>query len=266
MKRCTGECSRLSLNYDSVFLVLVRSVLAKESPSVENFHCLLHPTKKRVGVKNSPSLAFASDASILLTYYKLLDDKADESGLRRSRSFLARLLFHRGYRLAKKRHPELDASIRSATEELQKAESSPNILPPEAYAEISAKMVEAVFADGFDKADKRIASAIGKSLGKWVYLVDAADDWEKDRKKGRFNPFVGSLGENPTVDDWQAVRLSLFSVLKDLENAILLLDFPDGHPEIKELILNILYLGLVKTADRIFQNKGVPISVPTQND
>lgn len=33
------------------------------------------------------------------------------------------------------------------------------------------------------------------SIGKWVYLIDALDDYEKDIKKKNYNPFFAAFGE-----------------------------------------------------------------------
>ena len=38
-------------------------------------------------------------------------------------------------------------------------------------------------------------------LGKWIYLIDALDDYEKDVKEGSYNPFFYCYGENKTVKE-----------------------------------------------------------------
>ena len=39
-----------------------------------------------------------------------------------------------------------------------------------------------------------ILEELGYFLGRWVYLMDAADDLSEDLEKGSFNPFIGALG------------------------------------------------------------------------
>ena len=37
-------------------------------------------------------------------------------------------------------------------------------------------------------------------MGKWIYLIDALDDYDKDKKKGAYNPFVLAYGA-PTREE-----------------------------------------------------------------
>jgi hypothetical protein len=32
------------------------------------------------------------------------------------------------------------------------------------------------------------------AIGKWIYLIDALDDYDKDKKKGAYNPFILAYG------------------------------------------------------------------------
>ena len=41
--------------------------------------------------------------------------------------------------------------------------------------------------------ERLVFGEFGYFLGKWIYLMDAADDYEKDIKKNSFNPFVISV-------------------------------------------------------------------------
>ena len=84
---------------------------------------------------------------------------------------------------------------------------------------------------------------IGSAVGHWIYLLDAADDFEEDRKRSRFNPYLNLFGNEPTDSDWENLRLALTAQLCRAESAFLLIDqYP--APELKEILSNILYLGL----------------------
>ena len=48
MGDCTGQCSRLTLSYDAVFLATVRCYLTNETPTVKPIRCLLHPLRRRL--------------------------------------------------------------------------------------------------------------------------------------------------------------------------------------------------------------------------
>ena len=108
----------------------------------------------------------------------------------------------------------------------------------------------AVFSHGLDGNDARIASEIGRAVGHWIYLADAADDFAEDMKKGRFNPYLGMFGTNPTKEDLENLRVSLTAQLMRGERAMLLID-SYATAELKEILYNIMYLGLPDRAEKI---------------
>ena len=251
MGKCTGQCSRLSLSYDFVFLAALRLSLTGEKVKTKPKRCLLHPLQKRNTVIDSEALRYCADASALLTYHKCKDDLCDERGFKKIRARAALLFFRRGYKKAKKRHPELDSVISGALAELAAYEKDETAPPSaDAPALLFAHMMSAVFSEGLEGTNARIASAVGKAIGHWIYLTDAADDFLKDQKEKRFNPYLRLFGKAPTEEDWNAVRLGQKKLLSDAECAFLLIDtFPEE--ELKEILSNILYLGLPNTTERI---------------
>ena len=100
MGKCTGQCSRMSLSYDFVFLAAVRMSLLGEEPHFKKERCIVHPLRKRPTVHSSPTLDYCADASALLTYRKLLDECKDERGGKKIRAFLLRPFFSGAYAYA----------------------------------------------------------------------------------------------------------------------------------------------------------------------
>lgn len=253
MGKCTGQCSRLSLSYDFAFLAAFRMSLTNESMELQKNRCLVHPFKKRNTATNSPALAFCADASAILTYHKCRDDVDDEKGLRKLRARVALEFFSSAYRRAKRRYPALNDKIHSLLQELLQYEKDTSLPPSaDAPAAIFGNLMAAVCAEGLEGIEARIATTFGRAIGHWVYLIDAADDYRKDLASGSFNPFVRLFGDGMTEDDACGIAVSLKRYLADAENAFLLIDhFPT--PEVREILCNILYLGLPKTADRILE-------------
>lgn len=253
MGKCTGQCSRFSLSYDFVFLALVRVSLSGEELTLKKKRCIAHPFKRRLTAINSETLRYCADGSALLTYHKCRDDVTDERGLRRLRGRLASWFFGGGYRRAKKRHPALDQTVRERLSALRALELD-TASPPsaDAPAEIFGDLMAAIFSEGLEGTDARIAANIGRAIGHWVYLIDAADDFLKDRKSGAFNPYLRLFGQEPDPSDWNTVALALKRLLTDAERAFVLID-PHPTSELHELLCNILYLGLPATAERILQ-------------
>lgn len=251
MGKCTGQCSRMSLSYDFVFLAAVRMSLLGEELHVKKQRCVVHPFKKRPTVCDSPTLDYCADASALLTYNKLLDDCKDERGGKKILAYLARPFFRRAYKKAKKRHPALDTAIAEQLSALAAYESSEHTFPS---ADIPAshfgELMYAVFSEGLTETDVRLAGNIGRAIGRWIYLLDAADDLEEDCKKNRFNPYRAMFGEQLSKEEKETVQFSLIAHLTDAERAFLLIDsFPT--PELQEILANILYLGLPKAAEKV---------------
>lgn len=253
MGKCTGQCSRLSLSYDFAFLAVFRMALTNETLELQKKRCLVHPMKKRNSVVGSPSLAYCADASAILTYHKCRDDVTDEKGLKKLRARAASGFFSSAYRRAKRRHPELDATVSSLLQELRVYENDPTAPPSaDAPAAIFANLMGAVLSAGLGGTEARIATAFGRAIGHWIYLIDAADDYRDDLASGSFNPFVRLFGDGMTQENAESIAISLKRYLADAENAFLLIDsFPT--PEIREILCNVLYLGLPKAADRILQ-------------
>ena len=250
MGKCTGQCSRLTLSYDFVFLAAVRCSLAGEKPDVKRFRCLLHPFRRRKLVRKSPQLSYCADASALLAAAKISDDLADERGVRRVRAFFRRLFLARAARRARKRHPELADEIAAHLRRLREIEQDASIQSADAPAEVFGALLSAIFSNGLSSASARIAAEIGDAVGRWIYLADAADDLAADAKKGRCNPLLRLFGSEPTPADWNAVRTGLAANLSRAQRAFELMgDFP--CPELREILANVLYLGLPKTAEKL---------------
>ena len=239
MGKCTGQCSRLSLSYDFVFLAVVRMSICGEMPKLKKIRCLLHPFKRRPAAIDSPVLRYCADASALLTYHKLLDDLKDEKGFRRLRAGALRLVMARAYKKAKRRYAELDQAIQGHLEALSAYEKSkPDFPSADTPAALFGDLMADVFSQGLDGADARIAAELGRAVGHWIYLADAADDFVEDKKKKRFNPFLELFGEEPTPKDLEDLKLSMTAQLMRGEKAMLLID-QFSTSELKEILYNI---------------------------
>ena len=253
MGKCTGQCSRFSLSYDFAFLAAFRMSLTNESLDLQKKRCFLHPLKKKNMAVDSDTLAYCADASAILTYHKCKDDVSDEKGFKKLRARAATGVFSKAYRRAKRRYPALDTAVRSLLQELNDYEKNISAPPSaDAPAAIFGNLMAAVCSESLEGVEARIAKTFGRAIGHWIYLIDAADDYRDDIKSGSFNPFVRLFGDEMTEEDANSIAVSLKRYLTDAEGAFLLIDnFP--APEVREILCNILYLGLPKVADRILQ-------------
>ena len=250
MGKCTGQCSRLTLSYDFVFLAAVRCYLSGEEPEIKKIRCLPHPLKRRKCVVNSRELDYCADASALLAYQKCRDDRMDERGFQKLGAAIAMIFLSAAYRKAKKRHPELDQKIADCLTQLHQYETSGTEPSADIPASIFGELMKDVCSEGLDGTNARLAAEIGQTLGRWIYLLDAADDLADDRKKNRFNPYTRLLGNPPTAADAETLRVALKAILCETERAYQLMGDPPC-PELGEILSNILYLGLPMAAEHV---------------
>ena len=179
-----GQMARVGLTYDMTFLSVLLHNMTGVDVKIEKQNCFEHALKKRpIAVPDELSKELGALNTVLL-YYKLTDDIADGD---RGRG--RRIWFKRGFKRAKKQYPEMVALVENFMREQSAVEKQKSDSLDRA-AEPTANMMQAL-SDHFLKDKKSEATAgLFYALGKWVYLIDALDDYDKDVKKKRYNPFV----------------------------------------------------------------------------
>lgn len=251
MKKLTGAASAFSLSYDMVFLILCRLAVTGDRYEVTPKRCSMNPLrmKKRPVMSDGDEIRYAAAVSALLTEAKLEDDVADEKGVKRLVKHL--LLPGAKRRLARADVPSaLEASVRSRLDALYALEAEkPDSVSP--LAEIFGELLGEIFSFGFDGADARILNEIGRGVGRYIYIVDAADDFDEDSRKDRYNPVAavyGSLTDSAKAELMTALMLELAPAASSME----LIEVPDGgYPETLDIAKNIIYLGMPKEAHRV---------------
>ena len=117
-----------------------------------------------------------------------------------------------------------------------------------------------VFAWGLSGSEERLAREIGRVTGRFIYVMDAADDAVEDQKLGRYNPLLCRYGGEALEETGKCkFRLSpkiaeglytaLLLDLGRLEAAVKLL--PRRADDTAAILLNIIYLGMPAEARRV---------------
>ena len=243
MRKYTGSLSSLGLSYDIVFLAVVRGVLSDEVISTKAKNCIVHPLKKRNTAEENGSIIYAARVSALLAYWKLKDDMADEGLASKIKGVFPLLVMKRAAKKAAL--PELNADIRSCMKELAKRERAKDGAIDEC-ADVFGRLLSFVFSFGLRDEKKELACELGMRLGRFIYIVDAADDYEKDVKKGRYNPYAYIYGKDGLSDEEKAeINLCLRLELSSVTAAADALPYENHIPE-ENIIKNTVYLGLPK--------------------
>ena len=186
-----GLFARSFLSYDMTFVALLHSSASGDCPGFRSGRCPFNPAKKcSYTVSQTPGIELAADASVILSYYKILDNINDGSFITRLK---ARLAFPYAKRLLKKagrRSPELLRLAEEFAGEQKKAEEQ-KCASIDRAADPTAKFLSALFSiNEIEPGQKQALERLGYCVGRWIYLVDACDDYFDDIKSSNYNPYI----------------------------------------------------------------------------
>lgn len=185
-KSC-GQRARMGLTYDVTFLsVLLHNILGVDI-KIEKQGCVGHVKKRSIALTDELTEELGA-LNTILVYYKLTDDIAD-GGKGRGK----RILFKKGFKRAKRKYPALVKLVGDYMTEQEKTEKS-GATSPEMAADPSACMMQALSEYFLKEKSSTATRSLFYEFGKWVYLIDALDDYDKDKKKKEYNPFVLTYG------------------------------------------------------------------------
>ena len=222
-----GQLSRACLTYDLTFFVLLCNSLHEPVETKGASHCVMHPAPAAPRPwARSTWTDYAADLSVALAYHKVLDDIADD-GAWKARA--AERLLAGAYERARTRIPEQCAEIERAMATIRtieeagrsnedalsggagtacdspfSADATDTVLAfdPDAAAHEFGRMLGRLFTHNQGSWTKTMEE-LGRGLGRFIYLMDAAVDFDDDAASGSYNPFV-ALGS-----DAEAVRATL---------------------------------------------------------
>ncbi len=252
MGKCTGQCSRMTLSYDFAFLALLRICISGEAIEFEQRRCIAHPLKKRNMMKSGPTLEYCSRAAAILNYHKIKDDLSDEKGFAKIGATLVLPFVSTARKKALRAGLlELDQSIRALLCELSEIEKK-ELASVDEPAAVFGEILSQICAYGLEGSKERIAAQIGRSVGKWIYSVDALDDIREDAKRRRYNPFILLYGgEMPNSEQLAPIADALRAALCSAENALDLIEC--DNRDIKNIVDNIMFLGLPDVTDGVIR-------------
>ena len=228
-----GDLSRLTLNYDMTFLVLLLSSMYEPEEESGTGRCMAHPVHRRSWWRNRFT-DYAADMNVALAWHNCMDDWADE---RKVLSLTEAKLLRSHYdKVYQTRRRQCDA-IETCMETMRAVETSENAAP-DAAANAFGQLMGELFAVEDDSVWNPRFRAFGEAMGRFVYWMDACVDLEKDRKKGCYNPL---LAMNPTGSVDEEEKLELLKMLiaecaREFERLPLVRDV--------EILRSVLYSGV----------------------
>ncbi len=247
-KTC-GTGARFALSYDLAFLSAFLHNLKGVDFDVEKQNCIIHPIIKRPIAKIDELTERIARLNVILAYYKAQDAINDKEGGKFSITFLKS-----AYKRAKKVEPEFDEIVKARYSQLRKLEQD-NIDSIDRSADpfgcMMQDLVKVLAGDDYSFEVGEIAY----NLGKWVYLIDAIDDYDKDLKKKSFNVFVNAFKaknkEELLVERGKDLLAYLTPSLMAIGSCSTKINYKFNH----DLCDNILQRGLIAETKRIMENK-----------
>ena len=234
-----GQSARMSLTYDMTFLILLLSSFYEPEEVFENKHCIVHPMKGTTRIV-SHFTDYAADMSIVLTYYKCQDDWQDDKSLPK---YLYGRALEKHYKEACLRWPRQTQAIREGIRQLSQIEKQNGSI--EEASRCFGRLMAELFTYGNDIWSSAFR-CFGDYLGRFVYLMDAAMDYDADKKKGRYNPFVAS---EKTEEERKDILVMLIGKATAVFEQMPFVQ--DDH-----LIRNILYSGVWQKYNAKFNSNG----------
>lgn len=246
-----GALARLGLSYDFTFLAIFLDSLSDEKVNFSTEGCAKHIGKKRLVIRKNSAVDYAADMSVVMNYFKISDDIKDDFFTKSHFLYLPckcamRKISDIGGDIINEIKLQLDTL--SCLEKEKCAE-------PDIASDAFAKIMRVIFSVKNGLGD------FGYNLGKFVYLIDALDDLEKDKKRNSYNPYLEKFGgdyDKITESAEFVLTFTLSRLAEEFEKQKIYKN--------QEILSNIIYLGLRAKLDGILKkyrcDKGVKNEKP----
>lgn len=185
-----GQKCRFLLTYDMAFLAMLLSSVYSMEESASEKGCVLHPIKPHTEIRSAAS-NYAAYMNVVLAYYKLTDDWQDDKSLA---ALAASSVFRGKCRKISEDYPRQCKAIVNCLSELSELERGGEFnpdLPANCFGKLMGELF--VIHDSDEFADR--LRSFGRTLGRFIYIMDAAVDLKSDLKKERYNPLMTILSE-----------------------------------------------------------------------
>lgn len=182
LRNACGSKGQLLLNYDMTFLIVLMTGLYELDSKKVEFTCPIHPTKRQTAWINDAT-DYAADMNILLGYHNLEDDWKDDKSY--TKKALAKML-EKDYERVKEKYKRQAMAVEAYMEKLRAAEED-----REQNLDVTAGLTGEMMGEIFDWKEDEWSEelhCLSFYMGKFIYLMDAYEDMEKDKKRKQYNP------------------------------------------------------------------------------
>lgn len=251
-----GSTARFILNYDFTYLAIFLSD-AQEGERNES-RCIVSPHRKREHDRLTPALELAADESVILAYWQLRDGVEDHNFLHGAKYRAACMALKRAYQKAARERPGFDTVACCQLKILAELEKE-NCASMDRAADAFAALLAGAAEEVEDPIRRRVLGQLLYHLGRWVYLVDAADDLKKDAQSGNYNPVAlrfGLVNGEWTPESRHEFAATLDHSIHMMTTAFELWDFGQWTP----ILETTLYRGLFRVGKAVLDGTYQPMS------
>lgn len=249
-----GVLARMTLSYDCTCYGLLAMGLAGKHECVNKKRCTCNPLKSCLYCTDGEKqLSLASAITVVTVYYKLMDDIQDSSFIKSIPSRLLKPIANIWRKKSIKKYPQVDQIVSKLNENQYIAEHSDSPNTDQCAEPTAIMMKELMLLLAENDNEKAIYGEFGYYLGKWVYLIDAGDDYDKDLKTGEFNPFVYQLKDKNLTQQQRSEHINgvLNMVVSRLLPAYNLMEIKSFNA----ITDNLINMGLAQMQKKILFDK-----------
>lgn len=177
-----GHLGQMTLTYDMTFAIILLTSLYESETEHALHRRKVHLVKKQMMLTNEIT-EYAADMNLILAYYHLQDDWVDE---KKAGGFLGTCALRRRVKKAVRKYPRQSRVIQRELKKLAEYEKA-GIMEIDLPAGCFGRLMEELFLYKKDNWEAPLRK-MGFYLGKFIYIMDAYDDLEKDLKENSYNP------------------------------------------------------------------------------
>lgn len=182
-----GQAYGCVLSYDITFLLMILNGLSDDEET-RIFRCPINPFKKKTVYVSENAVRYSAFINYFLAYLKIEDDVVDDNTL--WKKILQKILeknkkYVKQYRVFSDIAEELKRKMlvfNAAEKEEIEFDELTNL-----FGNFFAQIFMSFFSEEHIFESREALEKLCFNLGKWIYLIDAYDDYLKDIKEGKFN-------------------------------------------------------------------------------
>lgn len=231
LKERHGNIGQMTLTYDMTFAVILLTSLYETKGQASTHRCKTHPMKKQTMIQNEIT-AYCADMNVLLAYYHMVDNWEDE---KKVSGLVASKALHSKVKKIERRYKRQSKAIQKELHKLSEYEKE-NCQNIDLPAGCFGRLMEELLVYKEDMWEQTLRK-IGFFLGKFIYIMDAYDDLEKDIKERCYNPLKNLRFEEDYEEKcYQMLQMMIAECSTAFEQLPCLIDV--------EILRNILYAGV----------------------